>query len=304
MITLLEPPRPAGLTSGGFRYQERVVGALGADARRLTVAPGALHDRVRELRAAAPRAVVVVDGWFADLQDRPLPAGVIALLHMQPTTAGWAADVDRAIVTGAGTADGLRADVARIAVVRPGIDGCFAPGPRTGDATPGVICTGTICEAKGQRRLVEALRSAPAPWRLTIVGSASREPDYVARLRDVAADSPVTIRDAVPPEMLAALYAEHDLFVSMSTRESYGMAAAEAAAAGLPLFGLDTGELRAFGDRDARWLLPVDADDAAVSATLHALLAAPRALADCRRTIPGERRSWRKVADEFAAACG
>ena len=89
----------------------------------------------------------------------------------------------------------------------------------------------------------------------------------------------------------------------LSASESYGMAAAEAAAAGLPLLGLDTGELRSFGDEDARTILPIDATDDVVASALRQLLARPHALRAKRATRPGSRRTWRCAATEFAAAC-
>ena len=303
MITLLEPPRPAGLTSGGFRYQERIVTAMGAEARRITVDPRHLHEHVRQLRTTQPRDAVVVDGWFADLCEAPLPAGVTALMHMLPRDWASTADVERAITTGASTADALRTRVANVKLVRPGIDDCFTPRPRRGDDTVGVICSGTISEQKGQRRLVEAIRDAPAPWRLTIVGSLAVAPEEVARLRGTAAGHPVTILEAVTPDALADLYTQHDLFVSLSRSESYGMAAAEAVAAGLPLFGLAIGELHNFGRDNARWLLPVDAADSAIASALHQLLASPDALRARRGAEATARRSWAEVAVEFVEAC-
>lgn len=303
MITLLEPPRPAGLTSGGFRYQERLVAAIGAAARRVTVDPKHLHEHVRRLHTTQPGAAVVVDGLFAELCESPLPAGVTTLMHMQPRNWAWTTNVERAIATGASTADALRAHVATVKLVRPGIDDCFAPRPRRGDDAVGVICSGTITEQKGQRRLIEALRDAPVPWRLTVVGSLAVAPEEVARVRVAAAGHPVTILEAVAPDALADLYAQHDLFVSLSLSESYGMAAAEAAAAGLPIFGLATGELHNFGRDDARWLLPVDAADSAIASALHQLLASPDALRMRRGAEATARRSWAEVAVEFVEAC-
>lgn len=298
MITLLEPPRPPGLPSGGFRYQERVVAALGDDATRISVPPAELHDKVRELGRETPDAQVVVDGWFADLADGPLPDDVIALLHMVPARPDWSTRPLHVVVTGQRTADAVAGQAASVTVVRPGVDACFSPAPRAGDPTFAIVCAGTICEAKGQRRLVGALRGVRAPWRLTIVGSTTHAPDEVAALRQEAEGLPVDVRDAVLPEALAALYREHDVFASLSERESYGMAAAEATAAGLALFGLDVGELASFGDDDARFLLPVDASDQQLRDQLESLAArAPR-----RQVRPRDARTWAQAGRELLAA--
>ena len=298
MIVLLEPPRPPGLPSGGFRYQERIVDALAPAARRVEVPPAELHRCVRLLRHGEPRTTVLVDGWFADLTDAPLPAGVTALLHMVPARADWSASPLPVIATGQPTADAVADQARSVQVVRPGVDACFSAQPRRGEASFAVVCAGTICAAKGQRRLLAALRELQTPWRLTFVGSTSHDPDEVAALRAEAASLPVTIHDAVTPEALAALYAEHDVFATLSKSESYGMAAAEAAAAGLALFGLETGELRTFGDESRRTLLPIDADDQVIHRHLAALAAdmPPRGAAD-----PAT-RSWQDAAHELLAA--
>lgn len=298
MIVLLEPPRPPGLPSGGFRYQERVVEALAPAARRVPVPPAELQRCVRLLQQGEPQATVLVDGWFADLTDAPLPDGVTALLHMVPARADWSTSPLPVIATGQPTADAVAGQAHTVHVVRPGVDACFAAQPRRGEPSFAVVCAGTICAAKGQRRLLAALRDLQAPWRLTFVGSTDHDPDEVAALRKQAASLPVTIHDAVTPEALAALYAEHDVFATLSTSESYGMAAAEAAAAGLPLFGLETGELETFGDETRRTLLPVDADDDVIRQRLAALAAdvPPRGATDPAM------RSWQDAAHELLAA--
>jgi len=211
--------------------------------------------------------------------------------------------VRRAIATGTPTADAVRDDVDQLTIVRPGIDDCFKPAPRGGDQAIALICAGTVCAAKGQRRLVGALRGATAPWRLTIVGSTSYDPAEVERLRRDADGLPVTIRDAVRAEQLADMYVEHDLFVTLSCNESFGMAAAEAAASGLPLLGLATGELDTFGHERARWILPTSADDCDIQDTLHRLLEEPGALRDLRAQRAPPPRKWQDAANELSAAC-
>lgn len=302
MITLLEPPRPAGLTSGGFRYQERVVDALGGAARRLTVSPAHLATQAQALRGASPCEDIVVDGWFVDLSPDPLPPDVTPLLHMVPRTQAWSAGPRRAIATSQRTAAAVGDHFEQVAVVRPGVDECFTVRTRTGDATVSLICAGTISEAKGQRRLLAALRGVSSPWRLTLVGSLTGPPRELEAVHRAADGLPVTIRGPVSAEQLAELYAQHDLFVTLSSSESYGMAAAEAAAAGLPLLGADTGELRTFGVDEARWLVPVDASELEVRARLRELLADPDALRALRGRGTTPQRTWTHAAAEFAAA--
>ena len=302
LITLLEPPRPAGLVSGGFRYQERVIEAIGAAARRQTVSPAELDARVSELRRRRPDEAVLVDGWFTELCAAPLPEGVIPLLHTVPRAQGWANRHARAVATSQRTAEQVRGADGAVAVVRPGVDACFTPRPRTGDGTFALVCAGAVCEAKGQRRLVEALRGVVLPWRLTLVGSRTAPAEELADVDRASEGLPVTVRDAVAPEELAALYAEHDLFVTLSRDESFGMAAAEAVAAGLPLVATDTGELATLGRDEARWLLPVDADERVVRAQLHDLIARPDELRALRGRSAAPVRTWRDAAAELVAA--
>ena len=302
MIALLEPPRPAGLVSGGFRYQERVIEAIGAAARRQTVSPAELDARVSELRRRRPDEAVLVDGWFTELCAAPLPEGVIPLLHTVPRAQGWANRHARAVATSQRTAEQVRGAVGAVAVVRPGVDACFTPRPRTGDGTVALVCAGAVCEAKGQRRLLEALRGVPLPWRLTLVGSRTAPADELAEVDRAAQGMPVTVQDAAAPEELASLYAEHDLFVTLSRDESYGMAAAEAVAAGLPLVATDTGELATFGRGEARWMLPVDADERAVRALLRDLIARADELRALRGKSAAPARTWSDAAAELVAA--
>ena len=133
MITLLEPPRPPGLPSGGFRYQERVVAALGDDASRISVTPAELRDKVLELRRQDPSAQIIVDGWFADLAADSLPEEVTALLHMVPARPSWSTRPLHVVATGQPTADAVAEQAASVTVVRPGVDACFSASPRSGD---------------------------------------------------------------------------------------------------------------------------------------------------------------------------
>ncbi|MFK7739343.1 MAG: glycosyltransferase family 4 protein [Planctomycetota bacterium] len=309
MIELLEPPRHPNFVSGGFRYHERIVKALGPQrARCITVEPGQLHEHVQATRRADPSRHIVVDGWFAELARRPLPSDATALLHMVPTTPGWNTEPLAAIVTGAGTAKAVRDDARRVDIVRPGVDACFVPAPRANDdgrqGGLALVATGTIGEAKGQIRLIRILRTLPRTWRLTLFGSIHQHPDEVQALRRSATGLPVEIRGAVSSEELAEAYAHHDLFVSLSRSESYGMACAEAATAGLPLLALQTGEIHSFAETGHAWLLDANASDSAIGQQLGLLLKQPHAVAGARRqTRPSACRTWAEAAVEFERAC-
>lgn len=295
MIVILEPPRPDGFTSGGYRYQERV--AQRADVQRRAVAPAALEETVAALHETAPESVVVVDGLFVTLRDAPLPEGVVALLHMIPEREAWCRAPLHVVATGAATARHVASASRSVALVRPGVDACFAPvAPRPDDGRVRIVCCGTVCDAKGQARLLRILRGIDAPWELTLLGAVTDE------WRE-AADARVHVRGAAAIDDVARCHAESDLLVSLSRSESFGMAAAEAAAGGLPVLALDTGEIATFvDDGENGWLLPVDADDARIGNLLRELLTSPDALRQARGA-PRPMPSWDAVADEFAAAC-
>lgn len=307
MILLLEPPRPAGFVSGGYRYQHEIGRRLAAwgQGELRTVAPMELDAAVAAARSAG--ATVVVDGLFAALRRRPLPAGAIALLHVVPDTP-WSEVPMPAIATSQPTADAVATAARAVEVVRPGLDDGFAPtSPRASDERPHVVCVGTVTPAKGQRLVATALAATPMAARceLALLGDTATAPDYV---RDVCRSaSPATVRLAgvrTPIEVAAELGAA-DLFVSASRSESFGMAVAEAAACGVPVLAFATGEIGTFVlDGANGWLVPADASDQVFAARLQALLAEPAALraarAAARRPPLGD---WDEATRRFVAAC-
>jgi glycosyltransferase involved in cell wall biosynthesis len=105
-----------------------------------------------------------------------------------------------------------------------------------GDDEQLVLSVGRITRKKGLDLLVDAMREIPGA-RLAIVGPDDHDgtSDVIQRMRAVE-----TLRDrvdVVPPldeEAPLDLYGEADVFVLPSRGESFGMVAAEAAAAGTP----------------------------------------------------------------------
>lgn len=308
MILLLEPQRPAGFVSGGYRYQAEIARRLAArgEGELRAVAPGQFAAAVAA--ATATQAVVVVDGLFVTRTRRVLPAGVVALLHGAPELAPWAAAPLPVIATSQPTADAVAAAARRVEVVRPGLDACFRPGPAAAPARRRrVVCIGTVCPGKGQLLVARALATAPAagPCDLVLLGDRNLAPDYVREVEAAAAPCTLHLRGVLPPAEVAVELQRAELCVSASRDESFGMAVAEAAACGVPVLAFATGEIPTFvHDGRNGWLVPASAPDAAFQRRLHEVLGDGRQLARARAAaVLPPLAPWDDVASRFARAC-
>ncbi len=311
MILLLEPRRAPGFVSGGYRYQDEICRRLAArgEAEQRAIGDDELERAVTDARRDPRGWKIVVDGLFVAVSRRPLPSGTIALLHTVPETAPWSAAPLRTIVTSAPTANAVRTQCRAVTIVRPGLDACFVPRDRAPRAGPTrVVCVGTVSPAKGQILVAHALAALAGrgvPSELVLVGDTTSHADEVARVAAAAGPVPVHVLGALAPARVADELNAADLFVSASRSESFGMAAAEAAACGTPVFGFAAGEIATFVREGGNgWLVPANADDVAFIARLVEVLAAPTAVAQARsmRSRP-PLAAWDEVAGAFAAAC-
>src|SRR4051794_3802695 len=96
---------------------------------------------------------------------------------------------------------------------------------------PRVLCVGRLVEDKNQSLLIRAFAAAGAEGELLLCGTGPLEES----LRREAEGLPVRFLGYVPPGDLPELYAEADALALVSTYEPFGVAAREAAAAGLPM---------------------------------------------------------------------
>lgn len=167
-----------------------------------------------------------------------------------------------------------------------------------------VVSVGRLVELKRHHVLVEALaqlRRESGDVRLTIVGGASYEPDYPARLRGTIekhglADA-VTLAGERPPAEIADWLRAADAFALLSSREGCCNAVLEALATGLPMVVTPAGDNPEFvrpGDNGA--LVPID-DAGATAVALRDVLARTdwprdRIAADLRARVG----SWHAVA--------
>ncbi len=216
------------------------------------------------------------------------------------------------IVTSAPTARLLISDYGvpqdRITVARPGTDRGGAVRAHD-DGVVRLLSVGSLVERKGFDVLIAALaRLIDLPWRLSIAGDRTRSPAVSARIdADIARyklGDRVEVLGALSDERIAKLYASADVFVLASRFEGYGMAYAEAIAAGLPVIGTTGGATPETVPPDAGILVQPD-DVAALADTLRRVIANPaqrKTMAAAAREAASALPSWQESAKILAAA--
>ncbi|MEO0326900.1 MAG: glycosyltransferase family 4 protein, partial [Myxococcota bacterium] len=276
-------PGPPERLSGGTRYDRAVCGACaarGADAATLVLrgdfprpSQAARREALAQLRAVPRARLLVVDGLALgalpeEMAELAQERRVVALCHHPLADEGpgaadlaageraslaWACGV---LATSAATARSLSRDygvpAASVAVARPGV----APWARAQAARDArrragplrVLVVGALSPRKAQRALVATLAPLSGEVTLTLVGS-DADAAYAGALRGdlagLADRQAVRLLGSVSDAELAALHGEADLFVSASRHEGYGMAVADALAAGLPVVARGAGALAA-----------------------------------------------------------
>lgn len=127
-----------------------------------------------------------------------------------------------------------------VTVAEPGTGTSIRAMGSGGFTTVELLAVGSIVPRKGFADLIEALKPLQAlHWRLTIAGSADRDPKCANDLRERILRSGmrgrITLAGALSHRELQRLYTKSDIFVMPSRYEGYGMAVAEAVARGLPI---------------------------------------------------------------------
>jgi glycosyltransferase involved in cell wall biosynthesis len=156
------------------------------------------------------------------------------------------------------------------------------------DGAPIVLYVGRIASGKGIEHLLEAAREIPEAH-IVLAGPDDRH--------GVATEAPRVHRLPMTEEPPHALYPQADVFVLASAGESFGMVAAEAAAAGTPVIVSERcGIASFFGDGEAL-VVPYERD--AVVTGVRRVLGEPELRARLARGgIEAARRtSWDRIAD-------
>lgn len=219
-----------------------------ADRRRLSAVLQAdgIHDGGGP--GAGP-SVTLVDGLLACGAPEELAAAAAAgrpawiLLHMpledselERRALREAAGV---ICTSRSAAAGLRArhGLNGVTVALPGTD----PAPSAhGSQPPHLLAVAALMPNKDQSLLLDALSGlTDLAWTAALVGSASADPAYAARLREQAGRLGLQDRVSIPGELrgreLEAEWSRADLSLLISRAETYGLVVTESIARGVPV---------------------------------------------------------------------
>lgn len=175
---------------------------------------------------------------------------------------------------------------------------------------PLLLAVGSLVPRKGYDLLIPALALIKARrWRCLIVGALDRDPSITESIRAnvIAAglSDRIELAGALVEADLDRAYAEADIFVHPAYFEGYGMAVADALAAGLPVVGAAAAATAALVPDSAGLLFPVG-DAGALAAALSSLLDDPAraaALGDgawiAGRSLP----DWPETTAAIIAAC-
>jgi glycosyltransferase involved in cell wall biosynthesis len=333
-------PGDLSTPTGGYTYDRRIVGELGALGWQVDVLDigegfprptAAVRAAARAQLMALPQGQpIVIDGLaygvMADEAATLQPHHPIVALVHHPLALETGVSADEAealrasertalacarhvVATSAATARLLVADYGvpadRLTVVQPGTDRAAQVPRRPGEALT-LLAVGAIVPRKGYDVLIEALAQLKdRHWQLAIVGDPTRSPDTATRLSEAIARHGLTDRiELIGPltqAHLAELYSAADLFVLPSRFEGYGMAYTEAIAHGVPVVGTNVGAIPDTVPSGAGILVPPDDVDALATTLRRLIDDAP----ERERLAAGARAasfpSWREQAALFAS---
>src|SRR3984885_16256629 len=110
-------------------------------------------------------------------------------------------------------------------------------------SAPVLLNVGRLAAQKNQDVLIRALACLPQAH-LVIAGSGPQHEAFHELAVTLGVDDRLHMPGSLPADDIDDLYAAADLFVFPSTRETFGLAAVEAAMAGLPMVAADLAVLR------------------------------------------------------------
>jgi glycosyltransferase involved in cell wall biosynthesis len=321
--------------TGGYGYDRRIIAGLPALGWQVTAhsldasfprPSAAALDHAQTTFAGLPdAALVLIDGLALGAMPRIAQENaermrLVALIH-HPLAAerGLTPDLVRqlacserlalaavrhVIVTSDATRLALRefnVEPSRVSVVEPGTDAAPLARRARGE-TLKLLCVATLIPRKGHDLLFTALAALLSlRWQLTCVGSLTRDPDTVARLRAqlrlLGLEERVSLVGELNGGQLSRMYGDCDLFVLPTHLEGYGMVIAEALAHGLPVVSTHTGGIAGLvGPRAGLLVAPGDAHS--LQAALNRALAEPGlldTLATAAAAVRASLRNWQQA---------
>ena len=325
--------------TGGTIYDAMVVRGLeraGDEVHLVSIDPVDSGDALAaRLRALAPDVVVGDELCFRQLgsayrslgPERGAPVRVLLVHHLTAWETELAPDVRRAalaeerraidasdwvLATSLTTRERLLTDCApavAIDVALPGADRLerTVRQARGGDLRFAFV--GSVVPRKRALELVRAFgRGAHQRCRLALVGSTTRDNDYVMAVREEIArlglGERVVLAGEVDETGLANALAEADVLVMPSSLEGYGIAATEAIFAGVPVIAAHAqGLLEALAPCPDAVIFASEEEELAAALARFAADAALRArmLAAARDAAP-RMPTWKACAEQFRAA--
>jgi glycosyltransferase involved in cell wall biosynthesis len=158
---------------------------------------------------------------------------------------------------------------------------------------PLLLNVGRLVAQKNQDVLIRALAKVPEA-RLAMAGGGMNEECYRSLAVNLGVADRLHVLGALDPSDIADLYAAADLFVFPSTWETFGLAAVEAAMAGLPIVAADLAVLREVlttpEPHHAAFVPPHDVD--AWAGAIQAMLKGPPAPEALRRFADAVARKY------------
>jgi glycosyltransferase involved in cell wall biosynthesis len=342
---VLVVPGSLDTPTGGYVYDRRIVAGLRRLDWRVDVlslddsfpypTSAALADAASALSLIPDGTTVLIDGLAggampAQVEQEASRLRIVALVHhplahetgiskdaaaaLEASEKRTLASARRVVVTSRTTAAcvaavfGVAAD--RIAVVEPGVDPApLAAGSKS--KAPELLCVATISPRKGYDTLARALTMiSDREWHLTCVGSLSRHPQAVDRLRAGlragGIEHRVSLAGEADADTISTYYQRADLFVLPTEYEGYGMVVAEALAHGLPVVSTPAGAIPDLVGSDAGVIVPAG-DANALARALVKVLDDPALLgrlahgaARVRERLPGWNVSSGRMAEVLA----
>jgi glycosyltransferase involved in cell wall biosynthesis len=172
-----------------------------------------------------------------------------------------------------------------------------------------LLSVGTLIRRKGHTDTLAALSQLlHLDWTLDIIGDDQLDPEIAAHIRALINEqhlqSRITIHGKLPKDQLQGFFGTADLFVLAAHYEGYGMAFAEAVAAGLPVIGTTGGAIPRTVPEECGILVP-PGDVPALKDALARLIGEPELLsryADAARDAAGSFKDWPERAEAFSGA--